>query len=266
MIILEDIINFLKNRFPEELQESWDNVGLMAGDESLEINKALICLDVTSDVVKEAIDFGADLIISHHPLIFSPLKNITEDGAVGSMLLQLIKNGIAVYSMHTNFDKADGGLNDILSEKLGLINVRKYKEEELMGRDGKNVDNIGRVGMLEFPMAFDDFADFVKASLDCRAMKVFGSGEETVQTIAICSGGGGNMLPAAYNSGADVYLSGDLGHHHAQTAAEMGLNLIDAGHFETENIICDFLYDLLGMEFPDLLIKKSDVEPYWRNV
>ena len=265
-MILQDIINFLKLRFPEEQKESWDNVGLMTGDISKDINKVLVCLDVTSDTVKEAKDFGADLIISHHPLIFSPVKSIVEDNRLGSILIQLIKNDISVYSMHTNFDKADGGMNDILAEKLGLTGVRKYSEKELTGLDGKMVDNIGRVGSLEAPMTLDDFADFVKASLDSRAMKVFGDSEESIQTVALCTGSGGSMMTAAYNSGADVYLSADFGHHHAQDAQEMGLNLIDAGHFETENIICDFLYDLLSVEFPDLLIKKSVTKPYWRSV
>lgn len=266
MIILEDIINLLKVRFPEDLKEDWDNVGLMTGDSCREVNKVLLCLDVTSDTVTEAEEFGADLIISHHPLIFSPLKKVTEDGGTGSMLIQLIKHDIAVYSMHTNFDKADGGMNDILAERLGLVNVRKYTDEELTDKNGKVTDNIGRVGSLELPMTLDDFADFIKASLDCRSMKIFGNGEESVQTVALCTGSGGSMIPAAYNSGADVYVSGDLGHHHAQEASETGLNLIDAGHFETENIICEFLYDLLSQEFPDLLIKKSTAEPFWRSV
>ena len=265
-MILEDILNFLKLRFPEEQKEEWDNVGLMTGDSCREINKVLVCLDVTPDTVTEAMDFGADLIISHHPLIFSPLKKVVEDNSIGSTLIQLIKNNIAVYSMHTNFDKADGGMNDLLAEKLGLSDVRKYTDEELMSGGGKTVDNLGRVGVLEHPMTLDDFADFVKASLGCRAMKVFGDGEESVQTVALCTGSGGSMMTAAYNSGADVYLTADLGHHHAQSAAETGLNLIDAGHFETENIITDFLYDLLSVEFPDLLIKKSAAEPFWRSM
>ena len=266
MIILEDILNFLKSHFPEEEKESWDNVGLMTGDSCREIEKVLVCLDVTSDTVCEAKEFGADLIISHHPLIFSPLKNVVQDNGIGSTLIQLIKNDISVYSMHTNFDKADGGMNDLLAEKLGLLDVRKYTEDELLGSDGKAVDNIGRVGVLDVPMTLDDFADFVKATLGCRAMKVFGDGEESVHTVALCSGSGGSMMTAAYNSGADVYVSSDFNHHHAQSAHETGLNLIDAGHFETENIITDFLYNILSTEFPELIIKKSVATPFWRSV
>ncbi len=266
MVLLEEILSFLRTGFPEELKEEWDNVGLMTGDESQNINKVLVSLDVTLDTVREAVSFGAELIISHHPLIFSPVKNITEDNSTGSLLRQLIKNDISVYSMHTNFDKAKGGMNDLLAKKLGLLNIREYFEDELITPNGKKLDNIGRVGTLPSPMTLDDFADFVKASLGSSCIKVFGDGDEMIKDVALCTGSGGSLLYSAYNSGADVYLSGDLGHHHAQTASEIGLNMIDAGHFETENIICQYLYDVLNSEFPDLLIKKSDAKPYYRSI
>lgn len=266
MVILEDIAGFLNRRFPESLKESWDNVGLMTGDRAQEISKVLVCLDATSDTVKEAADFGAELIISHHPLIFSPVKKIVENEENGSILRTLIRNDISVYSLHTNFDKARGGMNDLLCEKLGLSDVREYLDEELKFPSGKDIENFGRVGELSSPMTLDDFADYVKMSLDCRALKLFGDGGDRVSKVALCTGSGGDMIYAAYNSGADVYLTADLGHHDAQTAAELGLNLIDAGHFETENIICEFLYDLLSSEFPDLLIKKSQAEPFFRSI
>lgn len=266
MVILEDIISFLNQKFPENLQEGWDNSGLITGDRAKEISKVLVCLDVTSDTVAEAVDFGANLIISHHPLIFSPIKSIVENQGSGSILRSLIQNDIAVYSMHTNFDKAQGGMNDLLCEKLGLVSPREYTPEELVMPNKKSCENFGRVAKLCDPMTLDEFADFVKISLDCRALKLFGDGDDRVSKIALCTGSGGDMIYAAYNSGADVYLTADLGHHDAQTAAELGLNLIDAGHFETENIICPFLYDLLTCEFPDLFIKKSQAEPFFRNI
>lgn len=266
MVNLEDLLNFFRLRFPENLKEDWDNVGLMVGDENKSINKVLVSLDVTFDTVREAKEFGAELIISHHPLIFKPLKNIVEDASTGSLLRELIKSDISVYSMHTNFDKACGGMNDLLAEKIGLLDVRNYCEEELFAPDGSKIENFGRIGRLPLPMTLDDFADFVKISLGCNAIKVFGGGDESVKNVALCTGSGGSMIYAAYNSGADVYLTSDLGHHHAQTAAEIGLNLIDAGHFETENIICEYLYDVLNIEFPDLLIKKSEAHPFFRSI
>lgn len=266
MVILNDIISFLNQKFPEELQESWDNSGLITGDKSKKINKVLVTLDVTSDTVSEAADFGAELIISHHPLIFSPIKKIVENQGSGSLLRSLIQNDISVYSMHTNFDKAPGGMNDLLCEKLGLLGAREYLPEELLKPNGKMCENFGRVARLCDPMTLDEFADFVKMSLDCRALKLFGDGDDKVSSVALCTGSGGDMIYAAYNSGADVYLTADLGHHDAQSAAELGLNLIDAGHFETENIICSFLYDILTEEFPDLFIKKSQAEPFFRSI
>lgn len=266
MVVLDNITSFLNKKFPESLKEPWDNVGLMTGDRTKEISKVLVCLDVTSDTVKEAEDFGAELIISHHPLIFSPVKKIVENEENGSILRALIQKDISVYSMHTNFDKALGGMNDLLCQKLGLCDAREYYEDELLMPNGKMCENFGRAAKLSSPMTLDEFADFVKISLDCRAIKVFGDGDDRVSKVALCTGSGGDMIYAAYNSGADVYLTADLGHHDAQTAAELGINLVDAGHFETENIICEFLYDLLSEEFPDLLIKKSHSEPFFRNI
>lgn len=266
MVYLENILEFLRTRFPEELQESWDNSGLAVGDEAQTVNKVLTALDVTCDTICEAKQLGAELIISHHPLIFKPLKRITEDAGTGTMLRELIKSDIAVYCMHTSFDKAQGGMNDLLAERLGLCGIREYYPEELIAPDGSRTESFGRVGTLASPASFDDFADFVKVTLGCSAIKLFGNGEETVKTVALCTGSGGSMLYAAYNSGADVYLTADLGHHHAQTAAELGLNLIDAGHFETENIITDFLSETLNREFPDLLVKKSNAVPFYRSI
>lgn len=266
MIILSDIIKYLNSLFPEKLKEEWDNVGLMTGEESSEINKVLLCLDVTSDVAEEAKQMGADLIISHHPLIFSPLKNITSENSTSRIVMHLIKNNICAYSMHTNFDIADGGMNDILSEKLGLVDIRKFTDAELLGEEGKTLSSLGRVGHLDIPMTLSDFSAFVKATLSSRALKILGDGEDIVQTVAVCSGSGKSMMTAAFNSGADVFVSSDFGHHDAQEAFEMGLNLIDAGHFETENIIVDFLYDLLSEEYPELIIKKSEQKPYFKSI
>lgn len=266
MIILSDIINYLNSLFPEELKEEWDNVGLMTGELSHEVKRIFLCLDITSDAVEEAKEFGADLIISHHPLIFSPLKNITEENLTSRIVMHLIKNNICAYSMHTNFDIADGGMNDILAEKLGLVDIRKFTDSELLDAENRKLPGIGRVGQLDIPMSLADFSAYVKAVLSSKALKVLGDSEDTVQTVAVCSGSGKSMMNAAYNSGADVFVSSDFGHHDAQNAFEMGLNLIDAGHFETECIITDFLYDLLTEKYPELIIKKSEQKPYFKNI
>ncbi len=266
VVILSKIIEELEALAPPELKEDWDNVGLLVGDENKRIENVYICLDITNENVERAVEFGADLIVSHHPLIFKPLYSVTENDITGGIVRTLIRHDISAYSMHTNFDKADGGMNDLLAHRLGLENVRKYTADECIDPKGSPIDAIGRVGSLELPMSMEDFVSHVKSILGCRAAKYMGNPDETVQTVALCSGSGGGGIYAAYNSGADAYVTADLGHHHAQTAKEIGLNIIDAGHFETENIICEFLGEFFHNRFPELNVEISDSEPFFTGI
>lgn len=257
MIRLSEIIEKLEALAPPQLKEEWDNVGLLVGDEKQRIGKIYVCLDVTSENVSEATDFGADLIISHHPLIFKPLYSVTERDSTASIVRTLIRNNICVYSMHTNFDKADGGMNDILAERLGLENIRRFTPDECFDAVGNKLDGIGRIGVLERPMTVREFMAHIKEALGCKAMKYVGDPEEAVQSVALCSGSGGSDIYTAYRSGADIYVTADLNHHHAQTAKEINLNVVDAGHFETENIICDFMENFLYENFSGIEVMKS---------
>ena len=267
MIRLSEIITELERFAPPELKEPWDNVGLMVGDETQIIKKVFVCLDLTTENMRQAIDFGADLIVSHHPLIFTPLRSITERDPIASIIRTAIKNDISIYSMHTNFDKTDGGMNDLLADKLALENIRPFTESECIDSEGKTFSPIGRVGNLELPMTLEDFARQVKAVLGCTALKYSGDLSEDIETVALCSGSGGReCMYAAYNSGADVYLTADLKHDIAMTAYELGLNMIDAGHFETENIICGFLEEFFEAHFPELDLKASDAEPFYFSI
>lgn len=259
-----DIIAELEKIAPPSLAESWDNIGLLLGDENQSVSRVFVCLEVNSETLKQAQSFGAEMIVTHHPLIFKPLPRITESEPVGRLVRELIKSNISVYSMHTNFDNADGGMNDLLAEALGLEDVRHYEEEECRDLLGNPTENIGRVGILEPPMSLEDFADFVRATLGCAAMKIVGSPDDEITTVALCSGGGGDLLSNAFHAGADAYLTADISHHDAQTAAEIGLNIIDAGHFETENIICDFLEEFFADNFPEIEVQKADVRSYFK--
>jgi len=264
MIRLSEIITELERFAPPELKEPWDNVGLMVGDETQLVERVFVCLDMTSQNLRQAIDFDADLIVTHHPMIFNPLKSVTENDPIASMVRLAIKNDIAIYSMHTNFDKTDGGMNDLLAEKIGLENIRPFTEAECVDGDGTSFSPIGRVGTLELPMTLEDFARQVKAVLGCTALKYSGDLSEDVETVALCSGSGGReCMYAAYHSGADVYLTADLKHDIAMTACELGLNMIDAGHFETENIICEFLEEFFATHFPEIQVQTSQVEPFF---
>ena len=257
MYKVKDITDMIEKLAPVEIAESWDNVGLMVGDTEQRVECVYICLDVTSENVRCAAKCGADLIISHHPLIFSPLKRVVENDISGSIIKSLIKNDISVYSAHTNLDKADGGMNDVLAEKLGLENVRKFTDEECEDRD-----NIGRVGNLESPIDLADFAGYVKSVLGCRTVRSIGEHSEVISTVAVCSGAGGDGIYSAYRAGADVYVTSDVRHHEAQLAFELGINLIDAGHFETENIICEFMSEYIRTNFPDIKVVVSEAKPY----
>lgn len=257
MYKVREIAEAIERLAPITLAESWDNVGLMVGDNEQDVRTVYICLDVTSKNVRCAAECGADMIVSHHPLIFSPLKNIVEEDISGSIIRTLIRENISVYSAHTNLDNADGGMNDVLAEKLGLENIRRFTQEECEGRD-----NIGRVGVLEAPVELADFVSMVKSILGCRTIRSVGAPTEEINTIAVCSGAGGDGICTAYRAGADAYVTSDIRHHEAQLAFELGINIIDAGHFETENIICEFMADYLREAFPHLNIVTSKVEPY----
>ncbi|MBE5039979.1 Nif3-like dinuclear metal center hexameric protein [Ructibacterium gallinarum] len=264
MLKVKDIVSAIEQLAPPELAESWDNVGLMTGDLDQRVTTVFLCLDVTSDNVQQAIACGADLIVSHHPLIFSPVKRIIEQDVSGSILRNLIRHDISVYSAHTNLDHADGGMNDMLAKRLSLQQIRHFSDEECTDGTGRPLDAIGRVGVLPAPMEMGDFVELVKDSLGCQTIRSVGNPEEVIKIAALCSGAGGDGIYAAYHAGADVYVTADVKHHEAQLAFELGMNLIDAGHFETENIICSFMADFLESRFQSLNIIASDAQPYFK--
>lgn len=257
MYKVRDVADAIERLAPTQLAESWDNVGLMVGDFDQEVKCVYVCLDVTSENVRCAEKCGADMIVSHHPLIFSPIKRIVEEDVSGRIIRSLITSGISVYSAHTNLDKADGGMNDVLAEKLGLEDIRKFYPEEY-----ENRDDIGRVGVLETPMDLGDFVDFVKSTLGVHGIRCVGEKSEVINTVALCTGAGGDGMLTAYRAGADVYITSDIRHHEAQLAFELGLNVIDAGHFETENIVCEFLSDYIEKNLPGVRVIPSRAEAY----
>ena len=155
-------------------------------------------------------------------------------------------------------------MNDILAEKLELIDIRVYTDEECRDALGNPTCKIGRVGRLESPLELGDYVSFVKSVLGCRTIRYVGDPTETISNVALCSGAGGDGIYSAYHAGADVYVTSDIKHHEAQLAFELGINMIDAGHFETENIICEFMHNYLGESFPSVSIISSDSEPYFK--
>lgn len=242
MTSVKDIYDFLCTVAPLELQMGFDNSGFLVGRSDKEVKRVLLALDVTSDVINEAIDFRADLIISHHPVIFSAIKKLTDD-----KLLRLIENSIAVISMHTNLDITDGGVNDVLLELLGA------KAAEALDEDG-----CGRVGELPAAVPFDDFLKSCKELLNSKGLRYYSAGK-SVKKLAVMGGAGGDFVSHAFEKGCDTYVTADIKYNRFLEAAEMGINLIDADHFCTENPVMPVLKEKLVSAFPDLEFSLSAV-------
>ena len=229
---VNELSRYLNEKIPRELSCSWDNDGLMCcSDGEREVKKALFCMDVTPEAIDHAIDGGFDVIISHHPLIFRGVKTLSCDYGIPARLIKLIKNDISVMSFHTRFDAVDGGVNDALAELFELENIEKIECDgiELM-----------RVGDLPEELDIEHFVAVVCAKLGCEHIN-YASNSGKVHRLAVVGGSGGSYIREARASGADTYLSGELGYHNMTDCKDHGVNLIEAGHYFTERIA---LYNL----------------------
>ena len=226
---IASLIESLEAWAPLELAESWDNVGFQIGAAEAEIAGVLVTLDVTREVLEEAEEMGANLVISHHPLIFEPLKRINTELPPGSLIGLLLRRKMHLYVMHTNLDAAPGGVNSILAERLSL------RETAVLHPAAPPNDGcgLGVLGTLPAAVSLRDFVGRVEAALDVAALTYSGSPESLVQRVAACGGSGGALLEEAVAKGADVYVTGDV-KHHDYLAVQGRMALIDAGHFETE--------------------------------
>jgi len=247
-----EITRFLETGYPRSLAYDWDNVGLQVGTLNKPVKRVLVTLDVTKDVVREAIEKKADLIISHHPLIFQPIGSVQFETPKGWIIKELVKKDIALYSMHTNFDVAENGMNDRLANKLGLRNTGLLDEEY----------SIGRYGEIE-PLPMEEFIAYVKDRLDLKNVRLIGSSDKTVRIVGISGGSGSQHMYQAKKRGCDVYLTGDVTYHHALDAVMMGFTILDIGHNAEKIFIPAIQSDLVGA-FPDLEIIPSQVDtsPY----
>jgi dinuclear metal center YbgI/SA1388 family protein len=231
-IKLKDILAYVGQFAPWELAEPWDNVGLMVGNPDQEATGVLIALDPTRQVIEEAILKKANIILTHHPLIFHPLKSINTATPIGQFLKKALAHDIAVVSCHTNLDIISDGVSDALARVLYLHNTRP------LTLTGNRPDQgFGKVGNLPKPMQGGAFIHFVAQRLQLEAMMIAGPLPATVSTIAVCGGSGSDLAEAALQVGADVYITAELKHSVARWAEDNGLCIIDAGHFATENIV-----------------------------
>lgn len=227
---------------PKHLAETWDNPGLLVGDPAQKVQKILVVLDVSERVVDLAVKLSAELIISHHPLIFKPIKKIRTDLPTGKLLKKILTQNLAVFAAHTNLDSALGGVNDVLANRLGLVKVRPLTQ----AADGE--PGLGRIGELESAIGIDDFITMVKDKLRVPYVRLVAGGDGKIKKVAICGGSGAEFIDRAALRGADAYLTGDIRYHDAQRAADLGIYTVDAGHFGTEYPIVHELTVRLGQE------------------
>ena len=231
---VKEMYTLFSEHIPEHLSEEWDNDGLMCcPDGTAKVRRALITLDVTEEIVDYAIEYGFDLIISHHPLVFKPVCALVEDNHVSRKLIKLVNSGISVFSFHTRADKVTGGVNDKLSELLSLENVRPFGD-----------DYLGRIGTIEGPCDLQDFAYRVKQLTGSDIIR-YADGYNDVFRVAVVGGDGKDYVRAAIEAGADTYISGRISYNMMEEAAEMGINLIEAGHYFTEQPVTEFFKELI---------------------
>ena len=247
MPTVREIESALCQLAPRELAQSWDNVGLLAGLPDQEVRRVLVSLDVTEEVVQEAARLGAELIAAHHPVIFHPVRRVTDEDPTGRTLLALIKGGISAICMHTNLDAAQGGVNDALACQLGLEQV-----EALDGGDG-----IARMGLLPEAMELTDFLALVRKRLRPNGIR-FVDGGRPVRRVAVGGGACGEYFTAAAAGGCDALVTADVKYNQFLDAAGLGLSLLDAGHFPTEDVVCPVLVQFLQERFPGLRITRSN--------
>ncbi len=232
-----EIINAIERYAPKELASSYDNVGLMLGDRNAAVSSVLLTLDVDLAVAKEAKAVGAELIISHHPLIFNPVKNLTTDTPDGECLLYLAENKIAVYSAHTNLDSTSGGLNDLAAQFLSLENISPLEENGNAG--------IGRIGTLPFLVTLEGLAEKIKQIYHVPHIRYIGNKACLLSKVALCTGSGADLMALAKEKGADAYITGDIKYSAARYAAAIGLSVIELGHYESEYIAVDLLEKII---------------------
>lgn len=357
-----ELIAKIEEVYPKRLAEDYDNVGLLVGDINAEISKVLVCLEVDSNIVDEAKKMGTELIVSHHPLIYTPLKSVNSDDYIASIVRKCIKSDIGLYALHTNFDNANNGMNDILGDLIGIENIKplsvntyeklykvvvfvpishseKVREAILnagagyigkyshcsfnmegtgtfmplegtspfIGSQGelervnevrietivkeKDVSKVicsmlkahpyeevaydiyplvnrieggcGRVGTLKHAMSFQDFISYVKDRLEISSIEVAGDMEKIINKVAILGGDGNDFIETAINAGCDAFVTGDIKHHKAIGAISSGLNIIDAGHYNTEILavpfISEFIKSLVNVE---CFVSKVNTNPF----
>lgn len=247
---VKEIISLFESIAPLSLQEEYDNSGIQIGDIEKEISACLLCMDVTEEVIDEAIEKGCGMIISHHPLLFKPVKSITGASYVERCIIKAIKNEIAVYAGHTNFDKVHGGVSFLIGRKLGLTEMTPLAEEE------NQLDGLGVIGRLENPISLGSFFQQVKTQLNLSTIRSSDQSERMIQRVALCGGSGSSLAKYAMAKKADLYLTADLSYHDFYLNTPT-FTVADFGHYESEYVIIDYFREIITNKLPNFAVLNS---------
>lgn len=254
---VKELIGKLEEKFPVEKAESWDNPGLQTGRRNKEIKKVYIALDATDEVIEEAVVWGADMILTHHPMTMEGLKKVSTDTLAGKRFIELIQNDICCYAMHTNYDIVE--MAPLSGEMM------KLQKSEILMKTGVDpatgqYEGFGRVGSLVRPVTLEECAGIVKTIFKLDNVKVFGDPEMVVQRVAISPGSGKSMIPSAIKAKAQVLISGDIGHHEGIDAVDNGLAIIDAGHYGLEHIFIAQMEEYLRKHTKGLEVRTAKIK------
>jgi dinuclear metal center YbgI/SA1388 family protein len=248
-LTIKDLLEILEGIAPAGLAEQWDNVGLMVGNPTQQINGLLLALDPTEEILAEARELGVNTIITHHPLIFHPLKAISTDQPLGRFLQKALANDISVIGCHTNLDQVVNGVSDVLALSLGMKDSRPLIPATEAGASGVEgggqVSGFGRLGRLAEPLSREAFITKLGQALALPVVRVAGQVPEEISVLAVCGGSGSDLAEIALSLGAQVYVTGEVKHSTARWAEAAGFCIVDAGHFATENPVVESLAENL---------------------
>ncbi len=243
------VIEILEKQSPKSYACDWDNVGLLVGREDKEIQKIYIALDATDEAIEEAIANGADMLLTHHPMIFKGMKRVTQEDFIGRRIIRLIQNDMVYYAMHTNFDVM--GMADLAADYLGISDTRVL---EITSVSETGEEGIGRYGSLKKEMTVRECCEDIKQAFSLENVKVFGDLERKVKTAAISPGSGKSVISNALQAGVDVLITGDIDHHEGIDAVAQNMTVIDAGHYGVEHIFIPYMEQYLKREAKELEI------------
>ena len=247
-----EIIKRLEILTPSAFAKDWDNVGLLAGRSTKEIKKIFLAVDATDEVIEAAIDARADMLLTHHPLIFTPIKSITDEDFIGRRVLRLLQADICYYAMHTNFDVL--GMADAAADEMLLQNKQVL---EITYEDEFSKEGIGRYGRLPEVMTLAECASYVKEIFHLQTVRVYGEPDEQLEIAAISPGSAKSVIPYAVKAGVDVLISGDIDHHMGIDLIAQNIAVIDAGHYGLEKLFIPYMQDYFTETLPEMIIEAA---------